>query len=139
MIFETSADPGADPSDARGGARAARRFVGWSTFFRFPGLPRADSDSMLHVDGGFVPTLGPTPGDFRVIDFLSFAGVGGAALSAAEPVTRLRHAPPAAAARFRRPDQSPRSAMTGSTLTARRAGISVAASAASVSPPAAAA
>lgn len=193
MIFDTAAAQGSDPSDVRGGARAARRFVGWSTFFRFPGLEgdtrpnkrvdtklstplfdlplgaiasgqpptslaqrnllrhltwslpsgqaiaramgapvvpaaqfaelaavhpsfvrstplwyyvlregdlfgqgahlgpvggrivaevflgllQADPDSMVHVDGGFQPSLGPSPGEFRMIDFLNFAGVGG--------------------------------------------------------------
>ncbi len=38
MIFDPSQEGAADPSDLRGGARSPRRFVGWSTFFRFPGL-----------------------------------------------------------------------------------------------------
>ena len=193
MIFDTSVSPATDPVDVRGGARAARRFVGWSTFFTFPGLEadmrpnkridtklstplfdlplgaiasgqpptslaqrnllrhltwllpsgqsiaqvmgvpalapeqladlaavhppfvnstplwfyvlreadvmggggqlgpvggrivaevfvgllRADPDSYVHARGGFSPTLGPAPGQFRMIDFLNFAGVGG--------------------------------------------------------------
>ncbi len=193
LLFDTAAAQGPDPSDVRGGARAARRFVGWSTFFRFPGLEadtrpnkridtklstplfdlplgaiasgqpptslaqrnllrhltwslpsgqaiaaamgapvltpqqladlapvhplfvtstplwfyvlreadvfgqgghlgpvggrivaevflgllQADPDSFLHAPGGFVPTLGPVPGEFRMIDFLNVAGVGG--------------------------------------------------------------
>ena len=38
LIFDPSQEGAADPSDLRGGARSPRRFVGWSTFFRFPGL-----------------------------------------------------------------------------------------------------
>jgi hypothetical protein len=35
MIFDPSQGGKADPADLRGGARAARRFVGWQTFFDF--------------------------------------------------------------------------------------------------------
>jgi hypothetical protein len=35
MVFDPSAEGQADPNDMRGGARAARRFVGWQTFFDF--------------------------------------------------------------------------------------------------------
>jgi Animal haem peroxidase len=35
MIFDPSQGGKADPGDLRGGARAARRFVGWQTFFDF--------------------------------------------------------------------------------------------------------
>ena len=193
LLFDTTAAQGPDPSDMRGGVRAARRFVGWSTFFRFPGLEadtrpnkrldtrlstplfdlplgaiasgqpptslaqrnllrhltwtmpsgqaiaaamgapvltpaqladlapvhplfvhstplwfyvlreadllghgahlgpvggrivaevflgllQADPGSIVHVAGGFAPTLGPTPGQFQMIDFLNVAGVGG--------------------------------------------------------------
>ena len=38
LVFDPSQEDGADPSDLRGGVRSPRRFVGWSTFFRFPGL-----------------------------------------------------------------------------------------------------
>jgi hypothetical protein len=38
LIFDPGQQGAADPTDLRGGVRAARRFVGWSTFFRFPGL-----------------------------------------------------------------------------------------------------
>jgi len=34
-LLDRSAAPSADPSDLRGGARAARRFVGWQSFFDF--------------------------------------------------------------------------------------------------------
>ena len=35
FIFDPRAEAQADPEDLRGGARAARRFVGWQTFFDF--------------------------------------------------------------------------------------------------------
>lgn len=38
LIFDPSQEGAADPTDLRGGVRAPRRFIGWSTFFRFPGL-----------------------------------------------------------------------------------------------------
>jgi hypothetical protein len=37
MVFDT-ASPASDPADLRGSARSPRRFVGWQTFFRFPGF-----------------------------------------------------------------------------------------------------
>jgi Animal haem peroxidase len=193
MVFDPSQEGAADPEDLRGGVRSPRRFVGWSTFFRFPGLesdmrpnkrldtrlstplfdlpigaiaagtpptslaernllrhltwlvpsgqaiakrmgtpvlpdtqlaslaaihPRfvrstplwyyvlaeaevlgqgvrlgpmagrlvaevivglleSDSDSFLNAESAFVPSLGATPGEFRMIDLLNFAGVGG--------------------------------------------------------------
>lgn len=38
FVFDPRQGAAMDPSDLRGGVRSARRFVGWSTFFRFPGL-----------------------------------------------------------------------------------------------------
>ena len=35
FVFDPSQDGVADPADMRGGARAARRFIGWQTFFDF--------------------------------------------------------------------------------------------------------
>jgi hypothetical protein len=35
FIFDPSQEGRADPDDLRGGARAARRFIGWQTFFDF--------------------------------------------------------------------------------------------------------
>ncbi len=35
MVFDTTQN-GGEPNDLRGGARGARRFIGWQTFFRFP-------------------------------------------------------------------------------------------------------
>jgi hypothetical protein len=35
MIFDPAGEGSADPVDLRGGARAARRFIGWQTFFDF--------------------------------------------------------------------------------------------------------
>ena len=37
MIFDPKGEGSADPIDLRGGARAARRFIGWQTFFDFGG------------------------------------------------------------------------------------------------------
>ena len=48
MIFEEPAHS-ADPDDLRGGARSPRRFVGWQTFFRFPGH-EADVRSNKRID-----------------------------------------------------------------------------------------
>lgn len=38
MIFDPAGEGSPDPVDLRGGARAPRRFIGWQTFFRFPGF-----------------------------------------------------------------------------------------------------
>ena len=38
MIFQPEGQGQADPIDLRGGARAPRRFIGWQTFFKFPGF-----------------------------------------------------------------------------------------------------
>jgi Animal haem peroxidase len=38
LLFDPSQEGATDPADLRGGVRSPRRFVGWSTFFRFPGL-----------------------------------------------------------------------------------------------------
>jgi hypothetical protein len=37
MLFEDQRGTG-EPSDLRGGFRSQRRFIGWQTFFRFPGF-----------------------------------------------------------------------------------------------------
>jgi hypothetical protein len=37
FIFDPAGEGQADPVDLRGGARAARRFIGWQTFFNFGG------------------------------------------------------------------------------------------------------
>lgn len=37
FIFDTAGEGQADPVDLRGGARSARRFIGWQTFFDFGG------------------------------------------------------------------------------------------------------
>jgi hypothetical protein len=37
MLFENQSGSG-EPSDLRGGFRSLRRFIGWQTFFRFPGF-----------------------------------------------------------------------------------------------------
>lgn len=38
FVFDPTQEGAASPSDLRGGVRGVNRFVGWSTFFRFPGL-----------------------------------------------------------------------------------------------------
>ncbi|HJU43508.1 MAG TPA: heme peroxidase family protein [Vicinamibacterales bacterium] len=38
MLFDGGQPPGAEPTDLRGGARGSRRFIGWQTFFEFPGF-----------------------------------------------------------------------------------------------------
>ena len=43
----------------------------------FVGLLQSDSDSFLHAEPPFSPSLGPTPGQFTVVDLLTYAGVGG--------------------------------------------------------------
>jgi hypothetical protein len=43
MIFDPAGEDQPDPVDLRGGARAARRFIGWQTFFDFGG------DQTTHV------------------------------------------------------------------------------------------
>jgi len=43
----------------------------------FIGLLDSDSDSFLNAPDPFVPSFGPTPGAFTMIDLLNFAGVGG--------------------------------------------------------------
>jgi hypothetical protein len=37
MVFDAG-PPAVEPADLRGGVRSERRFVGWQTFFRFPGF-----------------------------------------------------------------------------------------------------
>ena len=41
----------------------------------FLGLLQADPDSFLNRRSDFTPSLGPVPGEFHMIDFLTFAGV----------------------------------------------------------------
>jgi hypothetical protein len=38
MVFDAAPPSPAEPDDLRGGFRSERRFVGWHTFFRFPGF-----------------------------------------------------------------------------------------------------
>lgn len=42
MIFDPQGEGSSDPVDLRGGARAARRFIGWQTFFNFGGVYSGD-------------------------------------------------------------------------------------------------
>ena len=43
----------------------------------FIGLLHSDSDSFLNAADPFLPSFGPTPGAFTIVDLLNFAGVGG--------------------------------------------------------------
>jgi Animal haem peroxidase len=38
LLFDPSQSGSPDPTDLRGGVRGPRRFIGWTTFFRFPGF-----------------------------------------------------------------------------------------------------
>jgi Animal haem peroxidase len=38
MVFDQGENASSDPDDLRGGHRAPRRFIGWQTFFTFPGF-----------------------------------------------------------------------------------------------------
>jgi hypothetical protein len=50
FIFHPDGEGQPDPVDLRGGARAPRRFVGWQTFFRFPGAQAANVRPSKSVD-----------------------------------------------------------------------------------------
>ena len=50
MIFEPAGEGQADPIDLRGGARAPRRFIGWQTFFKFPGALETDVRPNKRID-----------------------------------------------------------------------------------------
>ena len=50
FIFHPDADGQSDPLDLRGGCRAPRRFVGWQTFFRFPGAQGTHARPSKSVD-----------------------------------------------------------------------------------------
>ena len=50
FIFHPDGEGKSDPIDLRGGARAPRRFVGWQTFFRFPGEQGANVRPSKSVD-----------------------------------------------------------------------------------------
>jgi hypothetical protein len=68
MVFDPGA-AGAEPSDLRGGVRSPRRFVGWQTFFSFPGFEgdvrpnkRIDtklSSPLFDLPLGIIPTGAP--------------------------------------------------------------------------------
>jgi hypothetical protein len=50
FIFDPAGEGSPDPIDLRGGARAARRFIGWQTFFNFGGDQAADVRTTKQVD-----------------------------------------------------------------------------------------
>jgi len=67
MIFDPAGEASEDPVDLRGGARAARRFIGWQTFFDFGGVfssavrpnKRIDtkiSTPLFHLPLGTIPS-----------------------------------------------------------------------------------
>lgn len=68
LVFEPAGEGQADPVDLRGGARAARRFIGWQTFFDFRDgevKPRKRIDTtistpLFHLPLGAIVT-GDTP------------------------------------------------------------------------------
>jgi hypothetical protein len=69
LIFDPSQGEAADPADLRGGRRAERRFIGWTTFFHFPGFeddvrPNKRIDSrvsspLFDLPLGAIPTGAP--------------------------------------------------------------------------------
>ena len=62
MIFDPAFNGGTDPGDLRGGNRAARRFMGWQTFFSFPGF-EADVRPNKKIDTNLSsPLFDLTPG-----------------------------------------------------------------------------
>ena len=50
MVFDPAGQGQLDPVDLRGGARAARRFIGWETFFNFGSIPRPKGTGTLGED-----------------------------------------------------------------------------------------
>jgi hypothetical protein len=60
MIFDPAAEGQADPIDLRGGARAARRFIGWQTFFDF-GTMEADGITAAVKPNKLIDTRISTP------------------------------------------------------------------------------
>jgi hypothetical protein len=49
LVFDARQPDVPEPSDLRGGMRSPRRFVGWTTFFRFPGF-EADARPNKRID-----------------------------------------------------------------------------------------
>src|SRR5262245_40567706 len=50
FIFDPAGEGETDPLDLRGGARAARRFIGWQTFFDFGGAQSTNVRSTKMID-----------------------------------------------------------------------------------------
>jgi hypothetical protein len=66
MIFDGTPPGSAEPADLRGGIRSGRRYIGWHTFFRFPGFeadvrPNKRIDTRLSTPLFDLP-LGAIPG-----------------------------------------------------------------------------
>lgn len=101
LVFDPSQEHAADPADLRGGARATRRFVGWSTFFRFPGLEddtrpnkRLDcrlSTPLFDLPLGTIPTGAPPTSlaERNLLRHLTWSVPSGQAIAAAMGVTVL--------------------------------------------------
>lgn len=49
LVFDPTQDGAIEPTDLRGGVRSPRHFVGWTTFFRFPGF-EADTRPNKKID-----------------------------------------------------------------------------------------
>lgn len=102
LIFDPSQEGAADPSDLRGGARSPRRFVGWSTFFRFPGLeadvrPNKRLDTRLSTPlfdlplGAIAAGTPPTSlAERNLLRHLTWSAPSGQALARAMRVPALR-------------------------------------------------
>lgn len=102
LVFDPSQEHALDPADLRGGARASRRFVGWSTFFRFPGLEddtrpnkRIDcrlSTPLFDLPLGTIPTGAPPTSlaERNLLRHLTWSVPSGQAIAAAMGVPPLR-------------------------------------------------
>lgn len=110
LVFDPSIGAEADPADLRGGRRAERRFIGWTTFFRFQGFeddvrPNKLIDSRLSsplfdLPLGAIPT-GTPPTSLAVrnlLRHLTWSVPSGQAIAAALGVPAL---PPARLAELR--------------------------------------
>lgn len=72
MVFDPAGEGSRDPVDLRGNARAARRFVGWQTFFDFGGAHSADMRPNKLIDTNistllFHLPLNTIPGQERAV------------------------------------------------------------------------
>jgi len=101
MIFDANA-AGGEPDDLRGGLRSPRRFVGWQTFFRFPGFEgdarpnkRIDtklSSPLFDLPLGIIPTGAPPTSlaQRNLLRHLTWQAPSGQAIAAAMGVPALQ-------------------------------------------------